>query len=215
MEFDGEGKFAAWVTGAENPGKWYDIDTPDVIKYYLDGQRIDSIYRMQSCYAAGDRVNTYDGTSIKYNAVPKWTLFTAHCVAQPIFALFTRKIEGSDMLSLRIHLFNDVIEVTPTESKPIIMINDEPYESFNDTTMPDHLWSEVEDDYIYMTMRRIPVLVFFSNKYLEVTTTYDVAGWTCGMCGDYNQWPETSFNFPGPDGKPINLEDVSRIYTLP
>ncbi|KAF4521117.1 hypothetical protein B566_EDAN011934 [Ephemera danica] len=102
MEFNGDGKVAVWMTGAENPGKLHDFEHPFSYTNFFDN--VDSyrnlLIKLQTCYVAGNNVHTFDGTSIKYNAEPKWTLITAHCVAMPTFAVFTRKIEGSDTLPM-------------------------------------------------------------------------------------------------------------------
>ncbi|XP_065331597.1 vitellogenin-2 [Cloeon dipterum] len=162
------------------------------------------------CLVAGGKVLTFDNSSLPFEPQPDFTLISAVCTANSPFALFAKKTEGADALTLRVFVGEIEINVVPSDGKKSIVTYNEGVQAKDlkalGITVTQKEKGKVDIRYEDFYVRNTDI-----NLGLLVPEEYEK--YYCGVCGDSNKVPEYT-QAPGPQGNKIPVEQIVNAYTI-
>jgi len=161
------------------------------------------------CTASNDEIRTYDNVTYQYQMHDCWTLISADCSENPMFALFMKK-DTSSKVVLKIVLEGQVIEIKSSGySRYDLNVNGEEidldeHESFLYPSK-ETVHSGVTERYKFRIHHwdntfsvDIPfvLLINYDGSQVQVKASPFLKGKQCGMCGDFDR--SKRFEFRGP-----------------
>ncbi|KAF4524488.1 hypothetical protein B566_EDAN013103 [Ephemera danica] len=216
LETSADGDVAVWATGAEQPGTPHVVPAVSSLVAAVSarphiGTAAAALGLGHTCTAAGGYVLTFDQASLSLPVGSGWTLLSGYCTDAPTFAVFVRRPDGMEALAARVHMMDDVVEITPGEKSQIaVLVNGE---AFNQEVSSILKVRELEG-VVRVYHKKLHVAVKLAHGGVTVVVPGATAGYVCGLCGDLNTVPETFYNFRGPDGTSARLDQLVALYTL-
>ncbi|XP_059485386.1 uncharacterized protein LOC132202465 isoform X2 [Neocloeon triangulifer] len=183
----------------------------ETLAHYPSVQNLEMALDMiHPCLLAGGKVMTFDNASLPFEAQDQFTLISAVCTENSPFAVFARKTDGADALTVKVFLDGHEINIEPSnghKSKVTIAGG----EQVKDLKTQGITITQREKGKVDIKQGNFYVRNTDVNLAVLVPSTYD--RYYCGVCGDANKVPEYQETL-GPEGNKISTSDLLQAYTL-
>ncbi|XP_071450654.1 vitellogenin-6-like [Hetaerina americana] len=149
---------------------------------------------LSSCVVTPSSVLTLDNDTYHYHSSHCYTLVSADCSDHPMYAVFTKKVEGPYDQAVKFYAGGNYLEIIPDMEGHFHMYmngqevsggmqngfqypENEPFYDFK-------LWHK--DGFVTLFSQLSRVMVEYTGHSISVTVPAVYRGYNCGICGKYN-----------------------------